>query len=298
MKKTCYDKIIEPRLGISPDYYNSVKANGWPAFENLVNLNWNDFDQDLKHRHWYEPSYHPSLYPLVRHSFPGMHQIDRSYSQSLQDIFILTFLDGKRNGKYLEIGCYHPTKINNTKLLAEFGWSGISIDWWPDAKMLWKNSRPDSSFILADARKIDYNKLLDDYMMPDRIDFLQTDIDSKNSALLLKVLQTERKFSVIMFEHDLYDGNQDEKVQSTQILENYGYKRIIENVCCKDFGTDQFVAFEDWWIDPTVIDSNIADKFFNVGKDQVHPLNLLCKPGSIDDIMEPVWNQKDIWKPE
>lgn len=287
-----------PRLGIGPDYWVDIKAPNWPDFDDLIDLDWQDFDEDMRHRHWYDPSYHPSLYPFVRHPFPGMDQIDRSYSQALQDIFILTFLDGKRNGTYLEIGCYHPTKINNTKLLTEFGWSGVSIDWWPDATMLWEDLRPDSSFMLADARKIDYNKLLDDHAMTDRIDFLQIDIDTKNSVLLSKVLQTGRKFSVIMFEHDLYAGNEDEKIRSTQLLEEQGYKKIIENICCKDFRADQFVAFEDWWIDPTVIDNNIFDKFFTTGKDKVHPLDLLCVPGSVDHLMEPVWNQKDIWKPK
>lgn len=293
-----YSATMDPRLGIGPDYYKDVKASNWPAFEDLVNLQWIDLNEDMQHRHWYEPSYHPSLYPVLRHVFPGMERIDRSYSQALQDIFILTFLDGKRNGTYLEIGSFHPTKINNTRLLIDFGWSGISIDKWQEMQMHWRKLRPHCTFVLADALQLDYKKLLDDHSMPERIDFLQTDIDSKSDDIVLleKVLETGRKFSLVMFEHNLQENGPNEKIQSTQVLERYGYKKIVDNIACKDFHSDQFMPFEDWWVDPTAVDPAIYTKFLTESVDLTHPLTLLCLPGSIDHLMRPVWQQKDIWK--
>jgi hypothetical protein len=289
---------MQTRLGIGPDFWHDMKAPHWPDFDTLIKMDWDELTEDQQRRHWFEPSYHPSLLPLLRHKFPGIEIIDRSYSQALQDIFILTFLNGKTNGTYLEIGCFHPTKINNTRLLEDFGWSGVSIDQSKAVAPLWAQIRPNSTFILADAFDIDYNKLVGQYNLPDQIDFLQTDVDSQEMdvELLERVLLTGRKFSVIMFEHNLFLGSTNEKTASATLLEKYGYQKIVDNLACKSFGQDKFVAFEDWWIDPSVVDQNLIKKFITLGKDQIHPLELLCEPGSIDWLMEPVWKQKDIWK--
>ena len=40
----------------------------------------------------------------------------KSYSQSAQDIFVLSVLDQKRDGTYLEIGSSVPVDNNNTYL--------------------------------------------------------------------------------------------------------------------------------------------------------------------------------------
>lgn len=287
-----------PRLGTGIDYWNTMKAPYWPSFDNLVKMNWDELSLDQKQRHWYEPSYHPSLFPLLRHQFPGIEIINGSYSQALQDVFILTFLNGKTNGTYLEIGCFHPTKINNTRLLEDFGWRGVSIDKWADMQLLWQQTRPNSIFILEDAFKIDYNKLINDHNLPEQIDFLQTDVDSGelDIELLEKVLYTGRKFSVIMFEHNIFLGSNFEKVESAKLLEKFGYQKVVDNIVCKDFGQEKFVAFEDWWVDPKVVDANIVNKFKTLDIEAIHPLNLLCLPNSIDHLMEPVWSQKDIWK--
>lgn len=286
------------RLGIGYDFWNDMKAPHWPDFETLVTLRWDELSEDQQRRHWYEPSYHPSLLSLVRHKFPGFESIDRSYSQALQDIFILTFLDGKTDGTYLEIGSFHPTKINNTYLLSQQGWKGVSIDIWPGMHKKWQQVRPDSVFLEKDAMQIDYKKLVDQYDFPKQIDFLQTDIDAgKNDIVLLQnVLDTGRRFSIIMFEHNLFLGSDYEKKESTKILENLGYLKIANNIVCKDFNRDEWVVFEDWWVDPRIVDKKIIDKFFTPNSDFLHPLELLCQEGSIKDLMEPVWKQKDIWK--
>ena len=288
-----------PRLGIGFGYWNDMKASHWPSFDELLIMDWNKLSLDQQMRHWYEPSYHPSLMPLLRYHFPGIETIDRSYSQALQDIFILTLLNGKTNGTYLEIGCFHPTKINNTRLLEDFGWTGVSIDSWPQMQTFWQEKRPNSTFILHDAFDIDYNKLVDQYSLPDQIDFLQTDVDAGelDIVLLERVLLTGRRFSIIMFEHNLFLGSSYEKIASTKLLEEHGYQKIVDNIACKDFGREKFVAFEDWWVDPSAVSSDIINKFMTLGQDLVHPLNLLCIPESIDYLMHPVWKQKNIWKP-
>ena len=51
-----------------------------------------------------------------------------SYSYGGIDSLILNIFKNKKNGFYLDIGCGHPIKNNNTYLLNKKGWKGINID--------------------------------------------------------------------------------------------------------------------------------------------------------------------------
>ena len=51
-----------------------------------------------------------------------------SYSMDGEDIFINKFFRKKKNGFYIDVGCYHPIHRNNTFLLHKKGWRGINID--------------------------------------------------------------------------------------------------------------------------------------------------------------------------
>lgn len=51
-----------------------------------------------------------------------------SYSQLNEDIFLKEFFKNKKKGLFVDIGCHHPFKSNNTFLLYKSGWSGINID--------------------------------------------------------------------------------------------------------------------------------------------------------------------------
>jgi len=49
-----------------------------------------------------------------------------SYSHSGEDLFILKKF--KRTGFYVDVGCHHPTRLNNCHLLYSNGWRGVNID--------------------------------------------------------------------------------------------------------------------------------------------------------------------------
>ena len=52
----------------------------------------------------------------------------RSYSQFDEDLFLKKYFKNKKKGFFVDIGCHHPFKGNNTFLLYKLGWSGINID--------------------------------------------------------------------------------------------------------------------------------------------------------------------------
>ena len=52
----------------------------------------------------------------------------KSFSISSVDLIIERFFSNFDHGIYLDIGCNHPIKYNNTYLLFRKGWNGINVD--------------------------------------------------------------------------------------------------------------------------------------------------------------------------
>ena len=72
---------------------------------------------------FYKPYLYYNLY--VRHKALKKR---KTYSQNQEDLFINNYFKEKKNGFYIDIGCYHPIKYSNTALLYNRGWKGINID--------------------------------------------------------------------------------------------------------------------------------------------------------------------------
>ena len=67
----------------------------------------------------------------------------KTYSLFGEDLAILKFFKNEKKGFYVDVGCYHPTHINNTYLLYKKGWNGINIDVSQFSIDLFKFMRPD-----------------------------------------------------------------------------------------------------------------------------------------------------------
>ena len=64
------------------------------------------------------------------------------YSFSGVDVLINDIFKKQENGFYLDIGCQHPVKHNNTYKLHKKGWKGVNIDLDQDNIDLFNLSRP------------------------------------------------------------------------------------------------------------------------------------------------------------
>ena len=51
-----------------------------------------------------------------------------SYAMDNEDIAVLDYFKDKKNGFYVDVGCYHPIHRSNTYLLHKQNWCGINID--------------------------------------------------------------------------------------------------------------------------------------------------------------------------
>ena len=158
------------------------------------------------------------------------------YSQAGQDDFVLSLIP---SGKYLEIGASHPIAINNTYLLEQHGWEGLSIDIDASNQSEWNRVRK-NRLMICDA-------LAYPYALHGNVDYLQIDIEPSDQSLrcLIKILTAGLKFKVLTFEHDHYAGG-DVREVSRELLTNAGY-----HLSHPDVSTGGLI-FEDWWIDETL----------------------------------------------
>ena len=193
----------------------------------------------------------------LRFNFNNWQKITNSYSQVLQDIFILSMLNGKDNGTYLEIGSGDPQNLNNSYLLETvFNWTGLSIDLNKSLIDKYKNLRKNPA-ICEDATKLDYTSLLSNITKDNTVDYLQLDCDPSNITyeILTKIPFDKYKFRVITYEHDYYlDITRSYKQKSREFLEKNGYLLVVNDV-----SPEGSCSFEDWWVHPDLVDKRIID---------------------------------------
>ena len=199
------------------------------------------------------PRYFRNNYENLKTKFAGAENIENNWSQSMQDIFVMSMLDGKRNGVYVEIGADQPRVISNTYLLEkDFDWSGISFELDAD-KVAFFNTIRKNKCLCEDATLYDYKSLFQKSNYPKQIDYLQLDIDPAEGTLrALKALPlNDYRFSVITYETDVYSSGADIQDEQIEILESHGYQLVAKNVKCEGN------PYEDWWIDPAIVSEDI-----------------------------------------
>ena len=204
--------------------------------------------------------YSGSMSTQLRYTFPGASEIDINYSQSLQDIFVLSALNGKKNGTYVEIGSAEPFYNNNTALLEQrFDWRGISID-LDRAKIEEFNQTRNNLAFCLDATTINYMKLFKNTNLPVNIDYLQIDCDPPEiSFKILQSIPFDRyKFATITFEHDFY-YNPLIRDQSRHFLKSFGYELMVG-----DIAYNKKNSYEDWWYHPTLVNQKIVAKLKDI----------------------------------
>ena len=135
-------------------------------------------------------------------------------------------------------------------------------------KQLYEVHRPNSMYIIDDARRINYRDFLDNHNFPLNIDYLQIDLDVNNSStldtflLLNNTVFDKYKFATITFEHDIYTGNYfDTQNISRKILTDRGYVLVFPNVSV--FWEGSYKQFEDWYVHPELVDMNYVNRIIS-----------------------------------
>jgi SAM-dependent methyltransferase len=189
--------------------------------------------------------------------FENIDLVDRNYSESYQDMFVLSMLNGKQNGTYVEIGAGDAFYGNNSFLLEnKFGWKGVSFDIEEEFVNKFINGRKNPC-LLKDARLINYSALLPSLGLGNQIDYLQIDCDPPEVSynVLLNIPFETIKFAVITFEHDHYTNKDDSYRQKARdYLSRHGYVLVAGNIA-----PDDVRPYEDWFVHPDLVDKEILN---------------------------------------
>jgi hypothetical protein len=206
--------------------------------------------------------YDASMLPNIRLPFVGIEAIEKNFSQSYQDLFVLAATGGKRNGQYLEVGSAEPFYGNNTALLeTEFGWRGLSIE-IDQKKVDDFTAQRENNVLCANATTVDYAAVLSSFRFSKDIDYLQIDCDPPEISFdILKRIPFDKfRFAVITFEHDYY-CNQSVRNPSRAYLKSQGYELLVSDVAY-----NKVHSYEDWWVHPALVDQNTRSRLKDIGE--------------------------------
>jgi len=84
----------------------------------------------------------------------------KSYAMDNEDTAVLNYFKDRKNGFYVDVGCYHPIHRNNTYLLHKQDWKGVNIDTSEFSIDLFNHMRPnDLNYNCAISNKNEMIKL-------------------------------------------------------------------------------------------------------------------------------------------
>ena len=158
-------------------------------------------------------------------------------SQFNEDLKILKFF--KEKGFYVDIGCYHPVRYNNTYRMFKLGWKGMNIDLNPLSIELFNVARPrDINICAAISNKKVGNLYFDHELSP------QNTLEKNHTNFYEKVfgLKTKnskkiktRKLSEIFHKNRIYKIdflNIDVEGHELNILKSINLKKFDIKVIC------------------------------------------------------------------
>lgn len=95
------------------------------------------------------------------------------YSQFGEDIVLGELFGKKRDGMYVDVGCYHPKKYSNTYRLYKRGWHGVNIDMEAHKVRMFDFARPHDFNVVAavsDKKEVVKMHLYGDFCLGSTID--------------------------------------------------------------------------------------------------------------------------------
>ena len=187
-------------------------------------------------------------YPLFKKIFFFYNIYIRNYkflfksSQFGEEKKILKLFKDNFKGNYVDLGCFHPTRSNNTFELYKRGWQGINIDLNPLTIELFDYARPrDINICAAISNKKTKKKLyfLGDFDSKNTLDLNHKNWLSKHfkinkkdiklkkvkTTLLGNILENNKFFNIDFLNIDI-EGHEFE------VLESFNFERFKIKVIC------------------------------------------------------------------
>ena len=202
--------------------------------------------------------------------------IETSYSKEQQDLFAKKLIG--ENGFFLDIGCDHPSRGNNTKLLEENGWNGLAFDKGANLQF-WEQEGRRATTYNVDACSEDFIDILKTHKIKE-VDYISLDIDEDSFGCLKNLVSADIQFKCMTLEHTWNLHNMDLNCveDSRKLLTNCGYKILFKDVTMAHDNEDghDLKPFEDWWVN-----EDIYNRYGETYENIIHSdtVNILEKTG-------------------
>ncbi len=175
-------------------------------------------------------------------------------SSDLQDEFVMRLLNDKNPafcGTFLDIGCGHGYKGNNTFLLEARGWKGYLVDIDAEAYEWNVKNRDSSKSVCTDVTTCDWNEILGKKSEEMRVfDYISFDVDEATMDALRNFPWDTVRFRVMTIEHDMYRFGPMARNCIRILMEEQGYTLVCADVCA-GFNNG---PFEDWYVDASLVE--------------------------------------------
>lgn len=163
-------------------------------------------------------------------------------SQFGEDKFLFNLFEKNYNGKYLDVGCFHPTKHNNTSLFYKNGWQGINIDLNPLTIDLFNFMRPNDININTAISSEESEKTLfflsenntQNTLSENQILFLKKHHNLRDDEIIKKKIQTRRLDDILEENnfHNIDFMNLDVEGHELEVLKTLNFKKTkLKYVC-------------------------------------------------------------------
>ena len=166
----------------------------------------------------------------------------KNSSQFGEDKFILDLFNKDYRGKYLDLGCYHPTRHSNTHILYQSGWTGINIDLNPLTIELFNFMRPkDFNYNIGISNSEEEKELyfINEFNTQNTLDknqlnFLKNHHNVKDREILKTKLKT-KKLETILLDNNFYNidfFNIDIEGHELEVIESIDFDKFKFKYIC------------------------------------------------------------------
>jgi hypothetical protein len=163
-------------------------------------------------------------------------------SQFGEDKFILDLFDKDYKGKYLDLGCYHPTRHSNTHILYQSGWTGINIDLNPLTIELFNFMRPkDFNYNIGISNSEEEKELyfINEFNTQNTLDknqlnFLKNHHNVKDREILKTKLKTKKLETILLYNnfHNIDFFNIDIEGHELEVIESIDFDKFKFKYIC------------------------------------------------------------------
>ena len=166
----------------------------------------------------------------------------KNSSQFGEDKFILDLFNKDYRGKYLDLGCYHPTRHSNTHILYQSGWTGINIDLNPLTIELFNFMRPkDINYNIGISNSEEEKELyfINEFNTQNTLDknqlnFLKNHHNVKDREILKTKLKTKKLETILLDNnfHNIDFFNIDIEGHELEVIESIDFDKFKFKYIC------------------------------------------------------------------